>query len=286
MTNITLKDVNYIYSPDTPYSIHALKNINLTIESGDFIGVIGQTGSGKSSLMQIIDGLIKPTSGEVLLDGQDINAKDYDKKQLRRKVGMVFQYPEYQLFEENVLKDVCFGPKNMGIEGKGAELKAREALEMVDFPEEFYLQSPFFLSGGQKRKAAIAGILAMEPDVLILDEPTAGLDPEGREMILNLIKRLNQEKNMAIILVSHSMEDVCAYCERVLVMHCGVLTMDAPVRDVFSRTDALRGIDLDIPVSMKVVTELRKRGISVDDAMTISEASDNILREYRRRRPC
>jgi len=286
VTNIKLKDLNYIYSPNTPYSMHALKDVNLEINSGEFIGVIGQTGSGKSSLMQIIDGLLKPTSGQMLLDGEDINEKGYDKRKLRRRIGMVFQYPEYQLFEENVLKDVCFGPKNMGIDGKGAELKAREALEMVGFPEEYYLQSPFFLSGGQKRKAAIAGILAMEPDILILDEPTAGLDPEGREMILGLISRLNQEKNMGIILVSHSMEDVCAYCKRVLVMHNGVLTMDAPVRDVFSRTDALRNIDLDIPVTMKIVTELRKRGVSVSDSMTVDEAAENIIEEYRRRRPC
>ena len=222
---IIVDHLNCIYEQGTNMEVAALKDINLVIPDGQFIGLIGHTGSGKSTLVQHLNGLIEATSGTVYFNGEDIYDKDYDRKKLRSKVGLVFQYPEHQLFETDVFKDVCFGPKNLGLDRKETELRAYKALKMVGLPDEYFYQSPFDLSGGQKRRVAIAGVLAMEPDVLILDEPTAGLDPKGRDEILELIKGL-QETGMTIILVSHSMEDVANYVDRIIVMNKGSVMLD------------------------------------------------------------
>ena len=230
---IIVDHLNCIYEQGTNMEVAALKDINLVIPDGQFIGLIGHTGSGKSTLVQHLNGLIEATSGTVYFNGEDIYDKDYDRKKLRSKVGLVFQYPEHQLFETDVFKDVCFGPKNLGLDRKETELRAYKALKMVGLPDEYFYQSPFDLSGGQKRRVAIAGVLAMEPDVLILDEPTAGLDPKGRDEILELIKGL-QETGMTIILVSHSMEDVANYVDRIIVMNKGSVMLDGVPKDVFA----------------------------------------------------
>lgn len=231
--SIILDKVNYIYGSETAYELHALKDINLVIEDGQFIGIIGHTGSGKSTLIQHFNGLIKPTSGSIYYNGEDISDSDFNKKKLRSKVGLVFQYPEHQLFEVNVFEDVCFGPRNLGLSEKEAQLRAYEALKMVGFEEDLFYQSPFELSGGQKRRVAIAGVLAMKPDILILDEPTAGLDPKGRDEILEQIKTLHETTNMTVILVSHSMEDVAKYVDRLIVMNQGEVKYDDTPKEVF-----------------------------------------------------
>ena len=222
--SIILDHVNYIYGEDTPQEVHALKDICLQIPDGQFVGVIGHTGSGKSTLMQHMNGLVRATSGHIYYNGQDIYDADYDLKALRGKVGLVFQYPEHQLFEVDVFSDVCYGPKNLGLDKKEVELRAFDALRKVGFPKELFYQSPFELSGGQKRRAAIAGVLAMKPEVLILDEPTAGLDPKGRDEILDQIKELQTQTGMTVLLVSHSMEDVAEYVDRIIVMDEGTIT--------------------------------------------------------------
>lgn len=219
--SIALEHVNYIYSPGTAYEKRALNDISLEIGQGQFVGIIGHTGSGKSTLIQHLNGLMKATSGDILYDGQSIYAEGYDMRKLRSQVGLVFQYPEHQLFEVDVISDVCFGPKNQGLSEEESEKNAREALELVGFPEKYYKQSPFELSGGQKRRVAIAGVLAMKPKVLILDEPTAGLDPKGRDEILDQIAKLHKETGMTVVLVSHSMEDVARYVDRIIVMNKG-----------------------------------------------------------------
>ena len=224
--SIILDHVNYIYGADTPQAVYALKDISLKIDDGQFVGIIGHTGSGKSTLMQHMNGLIKATEGHIYYNGEDIYDDDYDMKKLRSKVGLVFQYPEHQLFEIDVFSDVCFGPKNLGLDKKEAELRAFDALRKVGFPNELFYQSPFELSGGQKRRAAIAGVLAMKPEVLILDEPTAGLDPKGRDEILQQVKQLQKETGMTILLVSHSMEDVAEYVDRLIVMNDGSILFD------------------------------------------------------------
>ena len=231
--SIILDHVNYIYDEDTAMAHAALIDVCLNIPDGQFVGLIGHTGSGKSTLIQHMNGLEKPTSGCVFYNGQDINDPDYDKKSLRAKVGLVFQYPEHQLFETDCFKDVCFGPKNLGLSQKEVELRAYEALKQVGFDDDYFYQSPFDLSGGQKRRVAIAGVLAMKPEVLILDEPTAGLDPKGREDILNLISRLHQEMGITIILVSHSMDDVANYVQRIIVMNKGRVAFDDEPKEVF-----------------------------------------------------
>ena len=231
--SIVLEHVSYTYSPETAYEIHALKDVNLEIPDGQFIGLIGHTGSGKSTLVQHLNGLVRATSGHIYFNGEDIYAKDYDMRRLRGRVGLVFQYPEHQLFEVDVLSDVCFGPKNQGFSPEEAKERAREALRMVGISEEYEKQSPFELSGGQKRRVAIAGVLAMEPDVLILDEPTAGLDPKGRDEILDEISSLHKERGITVILVSHSMEDVAKYVERIIVMNQGEVLHDGAPREVF-----------------------------------------------------
>lgn len=280
--SMIIDHVNYVYGEDTNHAVHALKDINLKIEDGQFIGLIGHTGSGKSTFVQHLNGLIKPTSGNIYYEGADINDSDYDRKTLRGNVGLVFQYPEHQLFENDVFTDVCFGPKNMGLERKEIELRAYEALKAVGLPDEAFYNSPFDLSGGQKRRVAIAGVLAMKPKVLILDEPTAGLDPQGREEILELVSKLHRENNMTIILVSHSMDDVANYVERLIVMdHGSVVYDDVPV-EVFKHVSELENMGLAVPEVTYIMRELRKDGLAVDDTVTtINEAAKQILSLYK-----
>ncbi len=277
--SIILDHVNYIYDADTAMAHAALTDINLQIPDGQFIGLIGHTGSGKSTLIQHFNGLVKPTSGSVFFDGKDINDNDYDRKTLRSKVGLVFQYPEHQLFEVDCFTDVCFGPKNLGLSKKETELRAYEALKQVGLSDDYFYQSPFDLSGGQKRRVAIAGVLAMKPQVLILDEPTAGLDPRGREEILGLIKDLHDTMGITVILVSHSMEDVADYVDRIIVMNRGHVEFDDVPKAVFSHYRELEEIGLAAPQVTYVMQELKKAGFPVGtDATTIKEAADEIMR--------
>ncbi|MCI6243027.1 MAG: energy-coupling factor transporter ATPase [Lachnospiraceae bacterium] len=279
MSEIILDKINYVYSENTAYEIQALKDINLQIHAGEFIGIIGHTGSGKSTLTQLMNGLLRATSGHIYVDGQDIYEEDYDMKQLRSKVGLVFQYPDNQLFETTCFEDVCFGPKNQGLDRKTVELRAFEALRNVGFPEDLYYQPPFDLSGGQKRRVAIAGVLAMKPEVLILDEPTAGLDPAGRDEILGLISKMHKELGITILLVSHSMEDVAEYVSRIIVMNQGEVMFDAPPRQVFSHYKELESVGLAAPQVTYLVNELRERGLPVStDATTPKEAAQAILK--------
>ena len=279
MSEIILDKINYVYSENTAYEIQALKDINLQIHAGEFIGIIGHTGSGKSTLTQLMNGLLRATSGHIYVDGQDIYVEDYDMKQLRSKVGLVFQYPDNQLFETTCFEDVCFGPKNQGLDRKTVELRAFEALRNVGFPEDLYYQPPFDLSGGQKRRVAIAGVLAMKPEVLILDEPTAGLDPAGRDEILGLISKMHKELGITILLVSHSMEDVAEYVSRIIVMNQGEVMFDAPPRQVFSHYKELESVGLAAPQVTYLVNELRERGLPVStDATTPKEAAQAILK--------
>ena len=276
--SIILDNVNYCYSEDTAYAIWALKDINLEIPDGQFLGIIGHTGSGKSTLVQHLNGLIKATSGTIYYNGQDIYDKDYDLTQLRGQVGMVFQYPEHQLFETTIFKDVCFGPKNQGLDQKTVELRAFEALHNVGFPEELYDASPFDLSGGQKRRVAIAGVLAMKPQVLILDEPTAGLDPAGRDEILGLISKMHKELGITIILVSHSMEDVAQYVDRILVMNGGQVMYDGTPKEVFRHYKEVEMVGLAAPQVTYFIHELKEKGWNVDlSATTVEEAKATIL---------
>lgn len=276
---LILNHVDYVYGGDTELAVHALKDINLVIPDGQFIGLIGHTGSGKSTLVQHLNGLIKPTGGEIFFNGEDIHDADYDKKKLRSKVGLVFQYPEHQLFEIDVFSDVCFGPKNLGLPKKEVELRAYAALKQVGLEDEFFYQSPFDLSGGQKRRVAIAGVLAMKPDILILDEPTAGLDPKGRDEILDQIASLHKEMGITVILVSHSMEDVAKYVERIIVMNKGSVLYDDTPKEVFRHYKELEQVGLAAPQVTYIMQALLKEGIPVNtDATTIPEARDEILR--------
>lgn len=280
--SIILDHVNYIYGADTPLAVHALKDICLQIPDGQFVGIIGHTGSGKSTLMQHLNGLERATSGHIYYNGEDIYDDDYDMKKLRSRVGLVFQYPEHQLFEIDVFTDVCFGPKNLGLSRKEAELRAYDALRKVGLPDELFYQSPFELSGGQKRRVAIAGVLAMKPDVLILDEPTAGLDPKGRDEILQQVKKLQQETGMTILLVSHSMEDVAEYVERIIVMNQGSVLYDDTPRNVFAHYKELEEIGLAAPQVTYILHELKKNGLDVDAAATtIGEAAEGIMQALR-----
>ena len=282
--SIVLEHVSYTYSPETAYEIHALKDVNLEIPDGQFIGLIGHTGSGKSTLVQHLNGLVRATSGHIYFNGEDIYAKDYDMRRLRGKVGLVFQYPEHQLFEVDVLSDVCFGPKNQGLPPEEAKERAREALRMVGISEEYEKQSPFELSGGQKRRVAIAGVLAMEPEVLILDEPTAGLDPKGRDEILDEISSLHKERGITVILVSHSMEDVAKYVERIIVMNQGEVLHDGAPREVFRHYKELESVGLAAPQVTYIVHTLKDKGFDVDgDATTIEEAKETILEAFRKK---
>ena len=276
--SIIVDKVNYVYSPGTAYEIAALDDINLKIEDGEFIGIIGHTGSGKSTLIQHLNGLIKATSGVIYFHGQDIYDKDFDLRELRNRVGLVFQYPEHQLFETTIFDDVCFGPVNQGLTKEEAGLRAYEALRQVGIPEELFYQSPFELSGGQKRRVAIAGVLAMKPEVLILDEPTAGLDPGGRDEILDLITRMHRERGMTVILVSHSMEDVAKYVKRIIVMNQGRVMFDDVPKEVFKNYKELEAIGLAAPQVTYLMHELKDRGLNVDtEVTTIAEARAAIL---------
>lgn len=279
--SIALEHVNYIYSPGTAYEKRALNDISLEIGQGQFVGIIGHTGSGKSTLIQHLNGLMKATSGDILYDGQSIYAEGYDMRKLRSQVGLVFQYPEHQLFEVDVISDVCFGPKNQGLSEEESEKNAREALELVGFPEKYYKQSPFELSGGQKRRVAIAGVLAMKPKVLILDEPTAGLDPKGRDEILDQIAKLHKETGMTVVLVSHSMEDVARDVDRIIVMNKGEKMLDSTPKEVFRHYKELEEVGLAAPQVTYVMHDLKDRGFDVSpDATTIEEAADEIMRSF------
>ena len=276
--SIILDKVNYCYSEETAYQIQALKDINLEILDGQFIGIIGHTGSGKSTLTQLLNGLLKATSGNIYVDGKDIYDEDYNMRDLRNKVGLVFQYPDHQLFETTNFEDVCFGPKNQGLDRKEIELRAFEALRNVGFPEELYYQPPFDLSGGQKRRVAIAGVLAMKPDVLILDEPTAGLDPAGRDEILGLVARMHKELGITIILVSHSMEDVAKYVDRLIVMNQGEVMYDGAPKEVFPHYKELEAVGLAAPQVTYLMHELKEKGLDVNvNATTVKEAAEDIL---------
>ena len=282
--SIELKNVTYTYSPGTAYESHALKDVSLVIPDGQFIGIIGHTGSGKSTLIQHLNALVQPTSGQVLYNGEDVWAEKYDRKQLRSEVGLVFQYPEHQLFEIDVFSDVCFGPKNLGLDKKEVELRAYDALKKVGLPDELFYQSPFELSGGQKRRVAIAGVLAMKPEVLILDEPTAGLDPKGRDEILQQIKKLQTETGLTILLVSHSMEDVAEYVDRIIVMNKGSVMYDDTPREVFRHYKELEEVGLAAPQVTYIMHELKVRGADVDvDATTIEEAAEEIARVWKQK---
>lgn len=275
---LIVSHLKHVYEPGTANERIALDDINLVINEGDFIGLIGHTGSGKSTLIQHLNGLIAPTQGDIFFDGKSITEKGYNKVALRGKVGLVFQYPEYQLFEETVFKDVCFGPANLGLSKSEVELRAYEALRSVGFSDELFYQSPFDLSGGQKRRVAIAGVLAMKPEVLILDEPTAGLDPKGRDEILDLIRSMHDNLNMTVILVSHSMEDVSRYADRLLVMNDGRLLYDATPLEVYSVYRELEKIGLAAPDTVYILNELRNAGLRLDPSqLTVESACDEIV---------
>lgn len=278
---IILNHVNCIYEEGTIMEVAALKDINLVLADEQFIGLIGHTGSGKSTLVQHLNGLIKPTGGEIYFNGEDIHDDDFDRKKLRSQVGLVFQYPEHQLFEVDVFSDVCFGPKNLGLPKKEVELRAYEALKMVGLEDEFFYQSPFDLSGGQKRRVAIAGVIAMKPQVLILDEPTAGLDPKGREEILNMIRDLHKKMKCTIILVSHSMDDVADYAERIIVMNHGEVFLDGTPKEVFSHKQELEEIGLAVPTVTEIMHQVKELGYPVDESVTtLSDAAEALVNLY------
>ncbi|MEF9839998.1 MAG: energy-coupling factor transporter ATPase [Lachnospiraceae bacterium] len=283
--SIRLEHINYIYSPETAYEKQALKDICLEIPHGQFIGVIGHTGSGKSTLIQHFNGLMKATSGALYYNDVNIYSEKYSMKELRNQVGLVFQYPEHQLFEIDVLTDVCFGPKNQGFSTEECKIRAKKALELVGFPEELFGQSPFDLSGGQKRRVAIAGVLAMEPKVLVLDEPTAGLDPRGRDDILNQIAFLHKQCDMTVILVSHSMEDIAKYVERIIVMNKGSIMMQGSPQDVFTRYKELEAVGLAAPQVTYIMNALWKQGMEVSTKVTtVEEASDEIMKAINKKK--
>ncbi len=277
--SLKLENVSYIYEKGTSQETAAVKNVDLEINKGEFVAIIGHTGSGKSTLIQHFNGLEKPTEGKVLYDGKDIFDKDFDLRKLRCKVGLVFQYPEHQLFEATVLKDVCFGPKNEGLSNEDARIRAKEALKLVGIGEEMYEKSPFEMSGGQKRRVAIAGTLAMNPEILVLDEPTAGLDPEGRDKILQCISDLRENRGIGVVLVSHSMEDVANYADRIIVMNCGEVMYDDVPHRVFAHYRKLEKVGLAAPQITYVMHELKKAGYNVDEnIINLEEAKENILK--------
>ena len=269
--SIIIDHVSCIYDADTNLPVKALDDINLVIPENQFIGLIGHTGSGKSTLVQHLNGLIKPTDGTIYFNGEDIQDRDFSMKNLRSKVGLVFQYPEHQLFEVDVFADVCYGPKNIGLDRKETEIRAFTALKQVGIEEDYFYQSPFALSGGQKRRVAIAGVLAMQPEVLILDEPTAGLDPKGRDDILNMVKALQEERKITVILVSHSMEDVAKYVDRIVVMNHGKVMYDDTPQQVFSHYKALEEVGLSAPAVTYIMEGCKKLGLSVNTKVTTIE---------------
>lgn len=277
--SIDLKNVSYMYDPDLKDARFALDHVSMTIEKGKFYGLIGHTGSGKSTLVQMLNGLLLPTEGEVLYNGKNIRDKDFSLRELRTNVGLVFQYPEHQLFEAEIFSDVCFGPKNMGLSEEEIKVRAEKAMREAGLDESYNEKSPFEISGGEKRRVAIAGVLAMEPEYLVLDEPTAGLDPEGRRAILSQIKKLNLESGITIVLVTHSMEDVAEFADEVFVMDHGKLVMEGTPKAVFRQEEALDAIGLSVPEVTKIAHALRKKGVMVpDDLMTVAEAKEAILK--------
>lgn len=277
--SIELKNIGFTYGQGTAFKHCALKNINLKIQKNEFVGIIGQTGSGKSTLVQLLNGLLKATTGDLLYEKRSIYEKNYDLKTLRQKVGLVFQYPEHQLFEVDVLSDVCFGPKNQGLSLEEAKIRAKEALSMVGMKESYYVKSPFELSGGQKRRVAIAGVLAMKPEFLILDEPSAGLDPKARDEILGTIASLKEKTGISIILVSHSMEDVAKYVDRLIVMNKSEIIYDDTPKAVFRNYKELEKIGLRAPQITYLVHRLKQEGIDIDTDITkLSEAKEALIR--------
>ncbi len=277
--SMEMQHVSYVYETGTSYEQTALHDINLKIEDGQLIGIIGHTGSGKSTLIQLLNGLIRASSGQVLFHGKNIYDPDFKMKELRGKVGLVFQYPEYQLFETTVLRDAAFGPKNQGLSEEEAVRKAQDALMTVGLTEQYWQMSPFELSGGQKRRAAIAGVLAMEPEVLILDEPTAGLDPRGRDELFAQIQKMHREKHMTVMLVSHSMEDVADYAQRIIVLDQGRILYDGTPREVFAHYKELEQAGLAAPQVTYLMHELQARGLPVNtDIITVEEAKKEILK--------
>lgn len=276
--SIKAVDLNFVYGGGTAFEQHALFDVNLEIQDGEFVGLIGHTGSGKSTLIQHLNGLIKASAGQLYYNGENIYDSGYDMKKLRSKVGLVFQYPEHQLFEVDVMTDVCFGPKNQGLGKEEAEARARQALDLVGLDPSYYKQSPFELSGGQKRRVAIAGVLAMEPRLLVLDEPAAGLDPEGRDMILGQIREYHKQTGSTIVLVSHSMEDIAKYADRVLVMNAGRIAMYDATDKVFARAPELLELGLSVPEVTKIFLRLREMGLDIDtDVYTVKYAVKTIL---------
>ena len=281
---IEITNLNYIYNIGSPFEVKALDNVNLSIDKGEFVAIIGHTGSGKSTLVQHLNGLIKPTSGDIIIDGHSLTDKDTKLNLIRQKVGLVFQYPEHQLFEETVYKDIALGPANLKLSGEEIDIRVRDSMKKVglDF-EELKDKSPFELSGGQKRRVAIAGVLAMEPSVLVLDEPTAGLDPYGRDEILEEIKNIFTAEGIAIVLVSHSMEDVAKLVDRILVMNHGKIIMDGTPREVFKNQDELESIGLSVPQITKFMKALKEKGFDLNtDCITVEEARDEIKRYLER----
>lgn len=279
MAEIKLVNVSYVYSEGTPYEINALDDINICIRSGSVTGIIGHTGSGKSTLVQMLNGLVKPSSGKVLLDGEDIWEKPKEIGKIRSKVGLVMQYPEYQLFEETIRADIAFGPKNMGIDEKEISERVFEAADFVGLAHDLLDKSPFDLSGGQKRRAAIAGIIAMRPEVLVLDEPAAGLDPSGREMIIKSIMSYKARTGATIVIVSHSMEDMAKYCDELIVLSSGKLLMLGKKEEIFGRSEELTSVGLDVPQITKMMNLLTKMGIPVSDSVyTVDDALNEIYK--------
>lgn len=276
---ISLRNIDYFYSKNTAYEIKALDGVSADFKEKEFVGIIGHTGSGKSTFLQLLNGLERPTDGEVLFHGKNIWEKGFNRKELRSKVGLVFQYPEHQLFESDVITDVCFGPKNFGLSADEALERAKWALNLVGIDEKLYKASPFELSGGQKRRVAIAGVIASKPEVLVLDEPTAGLDPKGKNDILKMLAMLREKEGISIILVSHSMEDIAEYADRVLVFHEGKLVFDDTTKEVFSHIEELEKIQLAAPQVRYILRKLKEKGLDVDtSALTIKEAKEAILR--------
>lgn len=281
---IQLEDVTYRYGIGTPFEKTAVDHVNLEIAAGSYVGIIGHTGSGKSTLIQHLNGLLKPTEGAVKLDGRDIWENKEEMRQIRFRVGLVFQYPEYQIFEETVFRDIAFGPRNMGLDEEKIRARVQETADIVGIPAEMLEQSPFLLSGGQKRRVAIAGVMAMRPEVLILDEPTAGLDPRGREEILREIDLYREKTGATILLVSHSMEDVARHAEHILVMNSGKVFCYDTVQQVFRRSEELQKIGLAVPQITRVCAALREKGVAIDeDIYTVEQAREQLLQLFRQK---
>ena len=279
MNILEVKSLKYIYGKGTPYQHTALEDINISVEKGELIGIIGHTGSGKSTLVQTLNGLIKPDEGQVLLEGRDIWEKPSEMRSVRARVGMVFQYPEHQLFDETVRKDIAFGPRNMGLSESEIEQRVQSASQFIGLKEELLDKSPFELSGGEKRRAAIAGVIAMDPEIIIFDEPTAGLDPKGRDMLLSQVQKYHTQMGKTVLLVSHSMEDIAKIADRVLVMNKSRVEMFDTTENVFSQVDRLKSMGLRVPQVTDIVSRLKKKGFCLSDGiLTVEQATDEILK--------